>query len=463
MPSVQARRNKDGEVTSYRLTVSFGLDKNGKQIRRTKLWIPPMNMNSKQAEREAQAEAYKFEERCKQGYNLDNRLTFAEFAEYALDLKERTGVKPTTLDRYLEMMPLINENIGFLKLTNIRPQHLNEFYRKLSMETFKKNTERAIARKQFNRRLEEMALSRAAMGRLAGVGAMTVSAAANGEPIMVPTAKKLAEAMEMELKSLFWVQQNQVPLSNKTVLEYHRLISSILALADKEMLIPYNPAAKTTPPKAKRQRVEYYQPDEMETIIAALDNVPIRWKAITYLLIDTGCRRAEIMGLKWDNLDMDEGIVMIDCALLYTKSKGIYEGDTKTGEVRAMRIAPETIAVLQQWRERYLDLKEDNGDRWVDTPYVFVRDNGSAMHPDSITRWLHDFGLKIGFPNLHPHAFRHTAASTMIANGVDLVTTAAELGHANATTTAMIYAHQIARARAGAANIRGGVFASRRR
>lgn len=121
MPSVQARRNKDGEVTSYRLTVSFGLDKNGKQIRRTKLWIPPMNMNSKQAEREAQAEAYKFEERCKQGYNLDNRLTFAEFAEYALDLKERTGVKPTTLDRYLEMMPLINENIGFLKLTNIRP------------------------------------------------------------------------------------------------------------------------------------------------------------------------------------------------------------------------------------------------------------------------------------------------------------------------------------------------------
>ena len=64
-------------------------------------------------------------------------------------------------------------------------------------------------------------------------------------------------------------------------------------------------------------------------------------------------------------------------------------------------------------------------------------------------------------PHIHPHAFRHTAASTMIANGVDLVTTANELGHANATTTASIYAHQIAIAKAKAANVRAGVFAGR--
>ena len=56
----------------------------------------------------------------------------------------------------------------------------------------------------------------------------------------------------------------------------------------------------------------------------------------------------------------------------------------------------------------------------------------------------------------------HTAASTMIANGVDLVTTAAELGHANANTTATIYAHQIAIARATAADVRAGVFAGRK-
>lgn len=71
------------------------------------------------------------------------------------------------------------------------------------------------------------------------------------------------------------------------------------------------------------------------------------------------------------------------------------------------------------------------------------------------------FSKKYNLPHIHPHAFRHTAASTMIANGVDLVTTANELGHANASTTASIYAHQIAIAKAKAADVRAGVFADR--
>ena len=84
------------------------------------------------------------------------------------------------------------------------------------------------------------------------------------------------------------------------------------------------------------------------------------------------------------------------------------------------------------------------------------------MHPDSITDWLRNFSRKHDLPHIHPHAFRHTAASTMIANGVDLVTTAAEMGHANANTTALIYAHQIAVARATAFEVRAGVFANRK-
>ena len=76
-----------------------------------------------------------------------------------------------------------------------------------------------------------------------------------------------------------------------------------------------------------------------------------------------------------------------------------------------------------------------------------MRDNGEPIHPDSIAYWLNKFSDEHDIPHLHPHAFRHTAASTLIANGVDLVTTAA------------IYAHEIALARANAADVRAGVFA----
>ena len=81
-----------------------------------------------------------------------------------------------------------------------------------------------------------------------------------------------------------------------------------------------------------------------------------------------------------------------------------------------------------------------------------MRDNGEPIHPDSIAYWLNKFSDEHDIPHLHPHAFRHTAASTLIASGVDLVTTAAEMGHANAATTAAIYAHEIALTRANAAD-----------
>lgn len=251
----------------------------------------------------------------------------------------------------------------------------------------------------------------------------------------------------------------EIPLSEIDDMPDHPF--KVRSQAERELLITYNPAAKATPPKAKKTRPDYYQPEEVDDILCALEYAPIKWRTITYMLLDTGCCRGGIMGLPWSNVDLDTGIIVIDRALLYTKSKGVYEGPTKTNRTRAMRLAPQTIALLRLWHTEYLKKKLANGDRWVNSGYVFVQDNGDRMNPDSITDWLGNFSEKHNLPHIHPHAFRHPAASTMIANGVDLVTAANELGHANATTTANIYAHQISVARAKAADVRAGVFAGR--
>ena len=145
----------------------------------------------------------------------------------------------------------------------------------------------------------------------------------------------------------------------------------------------------------------------------------------------------------------------------YTKDKGVYVGPPKTGQPRAICLSPETISVLKEYRTEQLRQKIRHADIWQDTGFLFTKDDGTPMHPDSITDWLNKFSEENDLPHIHPHAFRHTAASTMIANGVDLVTTANELGHANASTTASIYAHQIAIAKAKAADVRAGVFAGR--
>lgn len=462
MPYIEPRRNSNGCVTSYRIVISTGYDDLGKQNRHRFIWTPSKpGMSEKQMEREATAAAYKYEEQINEGFLIDERQTFSRYAQYVLDLKEKTGVRTSTIDRYIELLVRINQAIGNLELTKIRPQHLNNFYTDLLENGVRSDTDRAIATRALNTTLHELGFSKAKLSRMAGVAASTVTNATRGDPISVGKAQAIAEALECDLDELFKVQENRTALSDKTVLEHHRLISTILAQAEKEMLITYNPAAKATPPKPQKTKPDYYQPSEMDDILDALENAPLKWKTITYLLIDTGCRRGEILGLKPENVDYETGMIVIDHALLSTKSKGVYEGETKNGRIRAIYLAPQSLDLLRRWKNEQLRLKLLQGDRWVDSGYIFTQDDGSRMHPDSITDWLGKFSKKNNLPHIHPHAFRHTAASTMIANGVDLVTTANELGHANATTTATIYAHQIAIAKARAANVRAGVFAGR--
>ena len=77
-------------------------------------------------------ETFEFEKEIADGFRVDDTQTFAQYAEYVLELKERNGIRPRTIDRYRDMLVRINDSFGAMKLTEIRPQHLNEFYKYLS-------------------------------------------------------------------------------------------------------------------------------------------------------------------------------------------------------------------------------------------------------------------------------------------------------------------------------------------
>ena len=143
MASIEKRRNKAGEVISCIITVSEGVTRDGTQIRRRRTWKPDPGMTERQMEKAVNAAAVAFEYEVQNGMQLDNRQTFAEYADYVLSLKERSGVKPSTLERYRGMLPRINAAIGHLKLSDIRPQHLNIFYAALGREGERKDKAKA--------------------------------------------------------------------------------------------------------------------------------------------------------------------------------------------------------------------------------------------------------------------------------------------------------------------------------
>ncbi len=464
MAYIEPQYDKSGNITHYRLFTSNRYDYKGRQIRKTQMWWPKdKNISQRKMKQEALKAAFEFEEKLEQGYQYDENQTFAEYAQYVMDLKERNGLAPTTLERYQGLLERINGAIGHMKLKDIRPQHLNQFYKDLAEYGVREDTSRARPRRILAKKLKALEIPKYQIAEKCHVSQSTLNAAIRGDTVRMETAKGISEALGYDISDLFTPEENTNPLSAKTILEHHRLISTIFAQADKELLIPYNPAAKATPPKVKKHKVESFQPEDMEDIVSTLQNAPLKWKAMSYVLIDTGCRRGELMGLQWKHIDFDKGTMMIEQALLYTKEKGVYVGPPKNGQPRAVYLAPESLDVLRKWHKEQLRIRMKNGLIWKDTGFIFTKDDGTPMHPDSITDWLGKFSKAEDLPHIHPHLFRHTAASTMIANGIDLVTTAAELGHTDATTTAKIYAHQIAKARAAAAGVRAGVFATIRK
>lgn len=212
------------------------------------------------------------------------------------------------------------------------------------------------------------------------------------------------------------------------------------------------PQARATLPRAKKKPINYFQPKDIRRIIQALESEPLKWKTITHLFIVTGARRGEIMGLKWHNVHLDERYIKIEDNLRYSKARGIYVETPKTEEIRFVAIPEETAELLREYRAEQEKLRQLNGDRWQnDEGFLFTRDDGRVMHPDSPTAWLRKFSRRHDLPHVNPHAFRHTVASVLIANHTDVVTVSRQLGHSNVTTTETYYAHLIeeSRVRAG--------------
>lgn len=142
----------------------------------------------------------------------------------------------------------------------------------------------------------------------------------------------------------------------------------------------------------------------------------------------------------------------MDTAVLSSASKSIYEGPTKTDNIRYIPLPDETFRLLRRYKVAQLELRLANGSRWNNTDFVLTQDNGLPMNPDSVTSWLSDFSKRHSLPHINPHAFRHTAASVLISQGTDILTVSKMLGHSWASTTEDIYSHVIEESKQQASN-----------
>lgn len=460
MANIQERRNKDGKLISYSIRVHRGRDASGKQL---KPWTATFEVSptwtEKSARKKAEAFAATFEKECKEGVTSDNRQKFAAYCDYVIEQKESRGIKHSTIVRYKELTTRIYPAIGHIKLKDLRADHLNSFYTQLSKPGEGKMHSRAISKIDLATLLKKRSITRSALSEMAGVQLRSVYAAVKGEPIDKEIAEMIASALRLKMENAFRIEENIRTLSAKTIIEHHRLISTVLEQAVKEGLMPFNVASRATLPKVERKEVNYFQPEQIAAIREALEHEPLKWKVLVHLFLITGARRGEVLGLKWDKVDFEGKRVYICNSVLYSPDIGIYESTPKTERSkRYISLPVETMQLLRQYRAWQNQERLRLGGYYQDKGFVFSQDTGEPMHPDSVTDYLKKFSKRYDLPHINPHAFRHTMASMLYFNGVDSVSISKRLGHAQVSTTANIYAHVMEEADKKNADILADVF-----
>ena len=459
MANIQERRDKSGKLISYSIRVHRGRGADGKQL---KPWTATFDVapgwSEKSARKKAEAFAATFEKECREGTTSDSRRKFSEYCDYVIDLKESRGAKHSTISSYKDLTGRIYPEIGHIKLKDLRADDLNRLYTKLAKTSVKAT--RAKAMVDLPALLKEKHVTRAGIAKSTGLAESTVSAAVSGESCTVKTASAVADALGMKYEKLFFVVNEKKSLSAKTVIEHHRLISTVLKQAVREGLIPYNVAANADPPKAEKKDIQSLQTADLPAILSALEREPLKWKTITHLLLITGARRGEILGLKWTAVDFARNRLHICNSVLYSADIGVYQDTPKTGTSdRWITVPAATMKLLREWKAYQKDDAEKKGDFYSNKDgLLFTQEDGSPMHPDSVTTWLDRFARKNGLPHIYPHKFRHTMASMLIYNKVDVVSVSKRLGHSQVSTTTDIYAHVIEEADQQNADILESVF-----
>lgn len=349
MANIQERRDKSGKLISYSIRVHRGRGLDGRQL---KPWTATFEVSptwtEKAAKKKAADFAAVFEKECRAGVTSDSRQTFQSYCDYVLELKESRGAKHSTIVRYRELTTRIYPAIGHIKMKDLRADHLNTLYTELGKEGSGTGSAHATARIDLVPLLKENALTRASIADSTGVSLRAVYDAVKGKPVSVEAAKAISEALGRSLDKTFTVEKNSRTLSPKTVLEHHRLISTVLGQASKEGLVPFNVASKATLPKVQKKEVNYFQPEQVAAIREALEREPIKWKTLVHLLLITGARRGEVLGLKWDKVDFEGTRIHICNNVLYAPDRGIYEDTPKTAtSERYISLPAETMQLLR--------------------------------------------------------------------------------------------------------------------
>lgn len=414
---------------SYQITVSNGRDIHDRQILETATWTPDPSKTEKQNQKALDRFAMDFEDKVKSGkYLKGEKMTYKEYSalwlsEYAEKQMERTSIERCENSLNNIILPAI----GHLRLSEIQPLHLTRLYSGLAEHGYTKNGK-------------------------------------------------------------------QKPYSARTIKRIHQIISSSLNTAVYWQLIESSPCQRVKPPKVEKQAdVKHFTLEQAKAFLNQLETpytvahwgrtkkdgsesrkhyeekeIPLQFKVLFHLAVFGGFRRGELAALTWDDIDFQNHTVTINKASARTKDGIITKSPKTFSSNRTVTLPASTMKLIQKYKAEQQRYRLSLGTYWKGSNYLFIQDDGKQMDistPNKVFKKvirIYNETHEDKLPEITLHGLRHTSATLLIAQNVDIKTVSNRLGHSETSTTMDIYAHALQKQDELAAESLGELFATKK-
>ena len=362
----------------WKIVLELGRDANGKRMRQASTFQGTKG--------DAEDEMVRLLRKLATGtYVANNRMTVAQYLEHWLSSYAKTSVSERTYERYegIVRQHLIPA-LGRHKLARLRPLHISAYYAE-ALESGR------VQRKRKPKKGEKQPEERPRKG-----------------------------------------------LSAQTVTHHHRVLREALRQAVRWQMLSVNPVDAVRPPRVERKEIAPLDESGVQILLKSLEGTRLRTPAL--LAVGTGLRRGELLGLRWQDVDLKAGRLSVRQNLQTTRSGLIFKSPKTAKGRRSVSLGGSLVAALKRHKREQVAKRLRMGPVYQDRGLVFCEDDGAPWSPDCFSAEWHKT-MKAQGRQVRFHDLRHTHATLLLRKGIHPKVVSERLGHSTVGITLDTYSH----------------------
>ncbi len=227
-------------------------------------------------------------------------------------------------------------------------------------------------------------------------------------------------------------------LAPRSVLHIHRTLSKALKQAHADGMIPRNATGPVRPPQPRGEEIRPLDREQVRALFEAAREG--RMEALYVVAVTAGLRRGELLGLKWEDVDLEAGTLQVRRTLSEPKGGYMFEAP-KSGNGRSVRLTRKATTALREHRKRQLEERIEHAGHWEDHGLVFPSGVGTPISGGNLHRAFKAVLRRASLPAIRFHDLRHTCATLLLRQGVNPKYVQDLLGHADISLTLNVYSH----------------------